>query len=185
MPKKEKLAIGLLIIAVASRLVPHIPNFTALEATALFSGVYISRKSLSLILPIIAIYFSDLILNNTILRSFYPGDAGFIWISKYMLFTAIAMVGIVILGHILKSRFKPSNIMIYAVLGSLLFFIISNFGVWLSSAIYPKNIGGLIECYTLALPFFRNSILSNLLFTIVLFGGFELFTKKLLSNQLT
>jgi hypothetical protein len=182
MSRKNLLASGLLMIAVISRVIPHIPNFTPVESIALFSGVYIASRKLSFLLPVIGIYLADLILNNTIYRSFYPEDSVFIWISGYMLWTFIAMGGIIVLGQILKTRLKPLNIIGYSLMGSLLFFIVSNFGVWLGSVVYPKTIAGLIECYTMALPFFRNSLLSNVIFTVVLFGSMEWISRTWLSK---
>lgn len=182
MSRKNLLASGLLFIAVVSRVIPHIPNFTPIESIALFSGAYLASRKLSFMLPIIGIYIADLILNNTIYRSFYPEDVAFIWISGYMLWTFIAMGGIILLGRILKTRLKPLNVIGFSVLGSVLFFIVSNFGVWLGGITYPKNITGLIECYTLALPFFRNSLLSNVVFTIVLFGSMEWILRSSLSE---
>jgi hypothetical protein len=182
MSRKNLLASGLLLIAVVSRVIPHIPNFTPVESIALFSGVYIASRKMSFLLPIIGIYVADLILNNTIYRSFYPEDSAFIWISGYMLWTFIAMAGIIVFGKILKTRLKPLNVVGFSVAGSLLFFIVSNFGVWLGSVTYPKNITGLIECYTMAIPFFRNSLLSNLVFTAVLFGSMEWILRSRLSE---
>jgi hypothetical protein len=178
MDKKNILPIGLMIVAFASRLIPHIPNFTPLESIALFGGVYLTSKRLSFLLPIAAIYFSDLILNNTIYKIYYPDVEGMVWISTYMIWTIVAIVGITSLGHILKNRLKPSTIIGFSFLGSILFFVVSNFGVWAGSLIYPKSLLGLIECYTAAIPFFRNSLISNMVFTIALFGLYELLSKK-------
>ncbi len=182
MPRINILAIGLLVIAVVSRVIPHIPNFTPIESIALFSGAYLASKRLSFILPIIGIYLADLVLNNTIYRSFFPDSESFIWISGYMVWTFISMLGIIGLGHLLKNRLKPINILGFSVLGSVMFFIVSNFGAWAGSTVYPKSITGIMECYTMAIPFFRNSLLSNLMFTAILFGSMEFMFKPWLSK---
>ena len=183
MSRKNLLATGLIVIAVVSRIIPHLPNFTPIESIALFSGAYLASKRLSFILPLLGIYLADLVLNNTIYRSFYPESDSFIWISGYMVWTFLAMIGIVFFGRLLKNKIKPLNILGFSILGSLLFFILSNFGVWLGSVVYPKSITGLMECYTMAIPFFRNSLLSNLMFTAVLFGSMEILFKPWLSKS--
>ena len=178
MDKKNILPIGLMLVAFVCRLIPHIPNFTPIESIALFGGVYLASKRLSFLLPIVAIYFSDLILNNTLYRIYFPDTEGIVWISSYMIWTFIAVIGIVLFGQILKNRLKPYTIIGFSFLSSILFFIVSNFGAWAGSLIYPKSILGLMECYTAAIPFFINSLLSNVVFTIALFGLYELLSRK-------
>ena len=177
MNKKDILPIGLIFIVIISRIIPHIPNWTPVESIALFSGAYILRNKLAYLIPILGIYLGDLILNNTIYRTFYPSEEGMIWISGYMIWTFLAMGGIIFLGSRLKTNLKPIKIIGFSFLGSVLFFVLSNFGVWLGSVIYAKSFLGLIECYTLALPFFKNSLISNLVFTMVLFGSMEYLLK--------
>ncbi|HMQ07705.1 MAG TPA: hypothetical protein PKC30_10430 [Saprospiraceae bacterium] len=174
--KKIKwMGFGLLFIAVVSRLIPHIWNFTAVESIALFAGAYLSSRYLAFIIPILSVYITDLFLNNVIHRSFYPTDAGFIWFSNYMIYGAIALALIVFIGRFLKNKVQIKRVFIAALSGSLVFFVVSNFGVWIHSSSYTKDINGLILCYTLALPFFKNSLFSNLMFTAVLFSSYEYF----------
>ncbi len=174
---KEKrntvLAGGVLLIAVLGRLIPHTSNFTPVESVALFAGAYLSARYFAFLLPLIVLYLTDLFLNNTILRSFYTSDEGIIWYKNYMLYSAVSLIAIVAIGSLIKGKIKLWTVGLGALSGSLLFFLVSNFGVWIHSTVYPKSMTGLVECYTLALPFLRNSILSNLLFTAVLFGAYE------------
>ena len=171
MSKKTVVAFTLFAVAIFGRLIPHAPNFTPIEAIALFGGAYLGRKYLPFLLTIIAIYFTDLILNNTLLRSFYPGQEGIIWFSPYMIWNAIAILMIVTIGWKLKlHRKKPAYIAGGALASSLVFFLVTNAGSWLTSGMYSNDIGGLISSYVAAIPFYKMSFMSNLLFTLVFFG---------------
>ena len=86
--KGSKLAIGFIIAAVASRLVPHLPNFTAMESIALFAGAYLGWKALAALLPILTWYASDLLINNTVSRVWYPEVEGIVWYTYDMLWVS-------------------------------------------------------------------------------------------------
>jgi hypothetical protein len=62
---------------------------------------------------------------------------------------------------------------------SVLFFVLTNFGVWAFDALYPKTLEGLMACYVAAIPFFRNTLLGDLSYTVVLFGGFALLERRI------
>jgi hypothetical protein len=132
----------LILAAALSRLLPHPDNFTPLTAMALAGGVYLDKR-FSIVLPLAALFISDLFIgfHNTIL--FVYGSF------------------VLIIGT--------------ALFSSILFFIVTNFGVWLTGGgwFYPKTWQGLIECYTLAIPFFRNMVAGDFIYTVVLFGLFE------------
>lgn len=144
-------------VAVLTRWLPHPPNFTAVTAIALFGGAHFSSKKLAFLLPLTAMLISDLILGIS-----------FITLFVYSAFIVVTLIG---------SYFKKVSIK-SILLSSIAFFIITNFGVWLIG--YPLNLSGLIECYTLAIPFFRNSILGDLFFSGVLTYGFYWAEKKFL-----
>jgi hypothetical protein len=148
----------LILIAALSRLLPHPANFTPIAAMALAGGVYLDKR-FALAIPIGALIVSDIFIgfHNTVL--FVYGSfiiAGFI-------------------GLWLKAHKKPALVIGGTILSSVIFFIITNFGVWITGGgwFYPKTLQGLVECYTLAIPFFRNTIAGDLVFTAVLFGLFE------------
>jgi hypothetical protein len=149
----------LILAAALSRLLPHPANFTPIAAMALAGGVYLNRR-IALVVPLVALVVSDLFIgfHNTI----------------FFVYGSFAMVGFI--GLWLKSHKKPLPIFGAALLSSILFFIITNFGVWITGGgwVYPKTWEGLIECYTLAIPFFRNTVTGDLVYTGVLFGLFEL-----------
>jgi hypothetical protein len=153
---------SLVLAAAASRLVPHPWNLTSIAALALFGGAYFQDRRLAFAIPLGALFLSDLALG------LYSGMA-----AVYVSFALI--VG---LGLWLRSRRQPALIAGAAVAGSVLFFIVTNFGVWASGHLYAKTWGGLVACYTAALPFFRNSLEGDLLYTLILFGGFALMERR-------
>ena len=156
----EKLINPALIIFMAAslRLIPHAPNFAPIAAMALFGGAYLNR-SYALLVPIVALFVSDLFIG------FY---SPVVMISVYGSFVLVGLIGLW-----LRSRKSPRNVVFTAVGSSILFFLVTNLAVWLGGW-YPRNLAGLAECYTLALPFFRNTILGDLFYTGVFFGGYEL-----------
>ena len=157
MNKRELLVIGFVIMAVLIRLLPHPPNFTPITALALFGGTTFKNKWLGISLPLIAMGLSDVYL-------------GFYGIS-YWVYGSFFLISI--LGTIWK-KIKVKNVFI----ASLIFFIITNFGVWLMG--YPKTIEGFVLCYTLAIPFFINSLLGDFFFSYLLKWSFRYSEKKIL-----
>ena len=145
-----------ILIAGISRFIPHPPNFTPIIAIGLFSGFYLKNdKKIALLLPLGTMIVSDIFL-------------GFYFISFFVYFSLamITLIGFSISG---KNKFL---ILFPATLGSsLLFFIISNFGVFLIG--YPHNLPGFIACYTAAIPFFQNSLFGDLLFTGIIFLSYD------------
>ena len=183
MSKRLILGIGIFVVAAVSRMIPHYPNFTPIESIALFGGAYLTVRHFSYLLPLIAIYLTDLILNNTLLRSYFPEEQGIIWFSDYMIYTGLAIVGIALIGKMIRNKIKPVNVLLASFSGSVLFFLVSNFGVWMHSVTYSKSWEGLLQCYAMALPFFRNSLVSGILFSAVLFGVYELISTKVLVTE--
>lgn len=146
--------LGLVVLAVASRFLPHPPNFSPVAAISLLGGAYILNRHLALALPIFVLFLSDCFLG------FYPG----------MIFNYLGMVLMVFLGQHLSSNITFTRVGAYSVAGSTLFFVISNFGVWFSQTLYPLNLSGLITCYVNAIPFYGYSLLGDLSYGLVLFG---------------
>ena len=155
----NKLIITLIIImAAVTRFIPHPPNFTPIIAMGLFGGAYIHSRSLAVLIPIGAMFLSDLFLG-------FHGTVYFVYGSLLL---------VTILGMILIKKITIINCTVAALSSSFLFFLITNWGVWLTSSYYPKNIQGILSCYTMALPFFGNTLVGTLLYSSVMFGGYEL-----------
>jgi hypothetical protein len=157
---------GIILSAAAMRLVPHPPNVTPIGAMALFAGAYFATKRTAVLVPLAAMYLSDLALG------FFVYDFG--WFHRFMPFVYAGFVVTVCLGLLIRHRVTPLTVGGAALAGSVLFFIITNFGVWLVSDLYPKTATGLVSCYVAAIPFFRNTLAGNAFYTLVLFGGFAL-----------
>jgi len=153
--------IGILfvLIGVSFRLFPHPPNFAPVAAIALFGGVYFS-KEIALTLPISIMLISDIFIG------YYGISLMAVVYGSFLL--------CVLLGFWLKKNKKWYTIGGSAILGAVLFFLITNFAVWAFTPWYAKTFVGLIQCYFMALPFFKNTLLGDLFYVSVFFGIYEL-----------
>lgn len=157
----------LIVAAGAMRLIPHWPNFTPIAAMALFGGVYMTRKYLAFIIPLAAMFLSDLILG------FHSS-----MIAVYVAFAATVGIGILVSR---SPRFF--HIALASVGSTMLFFLITNFAAWIGNPLYPQSFAGLMESYVAGLvflndgngiSFFLNSLLGDLFYNLVFFGVFYL-----------
>jgi hypothetical protein len=149
------LAVLLIAFAAVSRFMPHPENFTPIAAMALFGGVYFDKRY-AFVIPLVAMIVSDYFIgfHNTI---------------PYV-YGSFVLTGVI--GIWLKNHKNVGWIVGASLSSSVLFFVITNFGVWVTGG-YPQNFGGLVECYVAAIPFFRNTVLGDLLYVGVLFGLYE------------
>ena len=144
------------------RLIPHPPNFAPIAAMALFGGTYFTKKWAAFLVPITALFVTDLFLG------FHP--------TMWAVYLSFALI--VILGMLMLKQIKVGNIFFASVTSSVLFFIITNFGVWFSTPYYAKTGAGLIACFTAAIPFFHQTLLGDLFFVTIMFGLYELAKTK-------
>lgn len=171
MNKKSILIItGFIVLAALTRLLPHAYNFTPLGAIALFGAAYFTDKKWALMIPLAAFWASDLLLNNISYAAYYDG---FTWFTSDMLYTYGSIAMIVVLGYYLLKKITFGRVLGGALGASVIFFIVSNFGVWVSGTMYPLSVEGLIACYTAAIPFFHYTIAGNVIYSAVLFGSYE------------
>lgn len=172
--KKNILLIIIISAAVlASRLIPHVPNFSPLASIILFAGVYGSSKKYFL-LPLIALFISDLFLG------FYKLE---IMLSVYGSFVLIGLISLW-----LKQRKGFFNIANSTLASALIFFLITNGAVWYFGSWYSHDLSGLLLCYNLAIPFFKSTLLSNIIYSSLLFGVWEVAAhaiknKKIITNN--
>ena len=148
---------SLILLGVVARLVPHPWNATPIMAIALFGGTYLSKRW-AILLPLTTVILSDAIIG---------------WHTT-MLFTWVAFVLTGGLAWWVRARPSASRIVAAALAGSLLFFLISNFGVWVVGGLYPLTAKGLRDCFVAAIPFYRNTLLGDLLYTGAFFGLYAL-----------
>lgn len=156
-----------ILIAAASRLFPHIPNFTPIAAMALFGGVYFSDKRLAIVLPLIAMILSDIAIQLIYGWGFHDTI-----IYVYVAFILTSFIGIM-----LRTKVGLLSVASGSIISSILFFIITNFGVWAASG-FQLGINGLNATYLLGIPFFAPTLIGDLFFNGILFGSFYwLFSK--------
>jgi hypothetical protein len=169
------LVAGLIFVAALSRLIPHPGNFTAVGAMAIFGAATLPKRW-SFILPIIALWLSDVLLNNIIYREYYPELT---LLPSTLLVTYLPMLLVWGLSALVLKNLKPSFIASTSVAGSFIFFLVSNFFVWFGAAhVYGPTFSGLMLCYTAGLPFLANQIVGDLLFSGLIFGIYALAQKQ-------
>lgn len=161
------LLIGIIALAALSRLLPHPPNFSPVEAVALFGGAYFASRASAIWIPLAAMFISDLALGllNGGVYSEYFLSAGFL-----LVYACIALSAV--LGFGLRGRVTALRVMGYSLLGSLLFFLATNFGTWLGSGMYPQTAAGLVAAYVAGIPFFQNTVAGTLFYSALMFGSF-------------
>ena len=165
---KAVLAIVLILLAASSRLIDHMANFTPVLAIAIFGGALLKRQ-LAYVLPLAIMLISDFAIE--LIRpgeGFYPGQI-YVYIS-FLLVAALSS------GVLRKRNRQPEWILGTSLGSSLVFFLVSNFGAWVSLPMYEKSFSGLLMCYQNAIPFMRGEVLSTLLFSGILFGMYHLST---------
>lgn len=168
MNKRIIVITGIILLAALARLLPHAPNFSPIGAIALFAGAFIANRVLSILIPVGAMIVSDAMMGFSGWN--YPEQT----LTVYAIFTLIVFI-----GRSIQNNKGVLQVGAASISSSVFFFIISNFMVWAGGfyhqpALYPTNFSGLMECYTAAIPFFRNSFAGDLFYTTILFGGYYL-----------
>jgi hypothetical protein len=161
------LVAGMIVLAALSRLLPHPPNFSPVEAIALFGGAYFAKRHAAVWVPLVAMFLSDLALGlvNGGIYAEYFLSAGFL-----LIYLCIALSAV--LGFGLRGRVNAPRVLGYSLLGSVLFFLVTNFGAWLGSSMYPQTGAGLMQAYVAGIPFFQNTVLGTLCYSALMFGSF-------------
>lgn len=163
------LVLGILGFCLLFRFLPTPANFSPIGALALFGAFAVSNRYLAIFLALSVLFVSDLFLG------FYEGMA-----FVYGGFLLVALLGRGLRS--MKGKLAP-RVLGASLLGSFTFFVVSNFGVWATSGLYPKNLAGLAESYVMAVPFFHQSLFGDLFFNALAFGSWALASQVLLSRQ--
>lgn len=160
--------ISILIGVGMIRLIPHYPNFTPIGAMALFGGAYFSKRWHAFLLPIGSLFISDIAINYLIYHKIILLHS--MWFGVYGSFSLI-----VFLGMLLLKKINPKNVVFGSLSASMVFFLISNFGVWVVDPInlYPNTGTGLLACYVAGLPYLLGTIFGDLFYSAILFTLFE------------
>jgi len=170
---------GMILLVALSRLLPHPPNFSPVQAMALFAGAWFAQRQLALLVPLLAMLVSDVLLgliHGGIYFDYFV-SAGF-WL------VYLAMAACAALGFALRGRVSAPRVLGYALGSSLLFFAITNFGAWLAdiasaAPVYAPTLSGLAAAYIAGIPFLQNTLVGALFFSALLFGGFALLRRGL------
>ena len=171
MNKRSTVLMGIVVAAALARLVPHPPNVTPIAAMALFGGACFGNRKLAYLLPMAAMLLSDLVLGCT-----RYGMLSMLAIQPVVYACILATTAI---GQLIKDRRSVWQVGTASLAGSLLFFVVTNFAFWATGHLYPLTGSGLAVCYAAAIPFFRNSLLGDIAFTAILFGGVALLENRL------
>ncbi|MDR1273890.1 MAG: hypothetical protein LBK12_05005 [Odoribacteraceae bacterium] len=166
---------GIILLAAMTRLIPRPANFAPIGGMALFGAAYYSRRYWAFIIPIASMWISDVILNNTVYARYFDH---FVWFYGGSLFTFAAFALIALFGMYALKRVRVYNLIAAALGASAIFFLVSNFGAWITMDAYPKTPGGLMACYAAGLPFLKGTVLGDLVYTGLLCGAFEYGMKR-------
>lgn len=152
-------ALALIALTVAVRLTDHLPNMTPVIAVGLVAGAYLGR-SYGYLVPLAALFISDLVLG------FYD------WRIMASVYGSFALVGLS--GYLMRKFRGVQSYALLAIGGSTFFFLFTNAAVWAFSAWYPKTLSGLLYAYEMGIPFWRNMVFGDILYTATLVGACEL-----------
>lgn len=153
---------AMIVAGVAARFIPHPPNFSPVGALALFAGATFASKRAAFLVPLLIMFISDLVLG---LSAITP--------------VVYASFGIIVwLGSGLREQHRPILVASGAIAGAGVFFVVTNLGVWALGTLYPRTVPGLAACFAAALPFFGNTVASDLLYAATLFGSFALMGRR-------
>lgn len=157
------LTLAAIILGVALfRYLPHPPNVSPIAAMALFAGATFSDRRVAFLLPFLALFIGDVLIG----------------LHDTMLFVYLAFGFTLIVGFALRSRLHPGYIAVATLFSSVLFFLITNFGVWLTSTMYPLSSEGLLQAYLAGVPFFQNTLLGDVAYSTMLFAGYSLLQRN-------
>ena len=159
--KQFGVIVVLILLATLSRLIEHPLNFVPISAIILFGAAHFKEKWQVFLIPLFATLISDILISGWYFN---------IWI--YMSYFLILLFGV----KLYSKKISVSNMLGGAVGASLIFFIISNFGAWLT--MYPFTFEGFLSCYIQAIPFYHNTLGSNLFYAAILFGSYDILQTK-------
>jgi hypothetical protein len=147
--KEDYISIGVILLLATSRIIPHPPNFTPIIAMSIMSGYFFKNYGVSFTVVLISMLLADV----------------FIGFYQNMFFVYFSLFLITFFSFKITKKINIKSLFFIGLGSSLLFYLISNFGVWMMGSLYSKNINGLIECYIAAIPFFRNTLLSTIAYS--------------------
>lgn len=165
---------AMIFVAALTRLLPHPPNFSPVEAVALFGGAYFAARWLALAVPLIAMFLSDLALGVVNGGIYWNYFASVHFLSIYAVIALSTAIGFGLRGRVTGAR-----VLGYSLAGSVLFFVATNFATWATATPgYGACSISLGSCYVAGIPFFQWTLLGTLFYSALLFGGFALLRQR-------
>jgi hypothetical protein len=171
----------ILIIAAVTicRILPHPWNLAPLGAIALFGGAVFKNNFYAFTIPLSALFVSDLFLNNFVYNQMFNNQFTLFYQGAFFDYLSFGII--IFIGKFISNKISPLNIVLSSISGAVLFFVVSNFGVWISTTLYAKSLSGLLTCYAAGIPFFPATLVSDIFFSTLLFG---LFSRQMKSNDI-
>ena len=154
----------LIALGVAGRLLPHPPNFTPMAAIALFAGFIFIKRYMAVVAVISTMLLCDYFAFGSLSSSWFG--------SKSMFVVYLALLFPIVFKNFLQKKIGVLRIFGAALASSSVFFLATNFAVWAFSPMYEKTLEGLVLCYTMAIPFFQNTVAGDLIWSGVIFGTY-------------
>jgi hypothetical protein len=168
MKTRTAVLVAAVLLAALTRLIPHPPNSAPITAMALFGAATLTDKRLALLTPLLALFVSDLCI-----EAMHRMGLMAVWgLYSGMWVTYTAFLLITVMGFLLRRHRSVPAIAAATLAGSVVFYVVTNFGVWAWWNLYPHTLEGLLTCYTAAIPFFRNTVFGDAVYSSALFGGF-------------
>ncbi|MBI1315308.1 hypothetical protein GC167_00395 [bacterium] len=155
------LPLVLILVGMFTRLIPHPPNFTAIGAVALFAGARLQPRSLGVLVPLLAMFLTDLILGL---------HSGMLWVY-------VSLLPLCVMGFA-TPLYQAAKVLGMGVLGSVVFYLLSNFGVWMGSPAYSADYAGLLACYIAGLPFLGSFVAATAFYSVLIFGADRVLTTR-------
>ena len=160
----------LIVAAALLRLIPHPPGFAPIVAIGLFGGATFERRWMAFLVPLAALFISDLALG---FHAEMPAVYG-----------SVFLIQILGLGW-LRTRHGLGRVMATSAFGSILFFLITNASVWLTSGMYAHSLSGLFTSYVMGLPFLLNGAVGDMFYSLSLFGLWAIYNRTVLARSLS
>ncbi len=168
--------ISLYILIIAGiKLLPHPDNFTPIMGLAIFGGAMFLRKKMFLYITLIALFISDFIFNNFVHPEYFANKKGIVFFADYMIWVYLSILLIIFIASYILKKFSYVKLFFTAIGGAIVFYLITNFGSWLSlPELYTRDFSGLMDSYRAGIPFFRNTLASNIIFSFIVFGIYDI-----------
>ncbi len=160
------LFIGLIVLGVLARVLPHPPNFSPMAAIALFAGFIFIKRYMAILVVILTMLFTDYFVLGSLSIDYFA--------SETMLVVYLALLFPIIFKKVLRLKLTGPRVAMTAIMSSSVFFVTTNFAVWAFSPMYEKTLSGLALCYAMAVPFFHYTVMGDLIWSGVIFGSYYL-----------